>query len=74
MLVSKISKKGQVVIPKEIREKLGFQPGDVLIFRISNGEVIIEKIQESMAEILQNSPSLKEDSKTFQRKLRSEWD
>ncbi len=72
MNVGKISKKGQVVIPKEIREKFGIKPGDALIFKIQGNKVIIEKIQEKMSEILKNSKPI-ENSLTYQRKLREEW-
>ena len=73
MLVSKISKKGQIVIPKEIRDKLGFHPGDVIIFKIQEKDVILEKVEESMADLLKKCKPLSEDSLTFQRKLRDEW-
>ena len=74
MMVSKISKKGQIVIPKEIREKLGFHEGDVVVFKMEGKEVILEKIGESMNEILKNSKPLTENSIKFQRKLRDEWE
>ncbi|MHA1491259.1 MAG: AbrB/MazE/SpoVT family DNA-binding domain-containing protein [Promethearchaeota archaeon] len=67
-----MSKKGQIVIPKEIREKFGILPGDAVIFKIQGNKVIIEKIQEKMSEILKNSTPI-ENSLEFQRKLRDEW-
>ena len=73
MNVGKMSKKGQIVIPKEIREKFGIKPGDAVIFRIQGNKVIIEKIQEKMSEILKNS-KLIEYSLDFQKKLRDEWE
>ena len=36
-----LSSKGQVTIPKEMREALNLQPGDQLIYSIIDGEVII---------------------------------
>jgi len=72
MNVGKMSKKGQIVIPKKIREKFGIKPGDAIIFRIHGNTVILEKIQEKMSEILKNSKPI-ENSLTFQRKLREEW-
>ena len=73
MNIGKMSKKGQIVIPKEIREKFGIKPGDAVIFRIQDDKVIIEKIQEKMSEILKNSKQI-EKSLDFQRKLREEWE
>jgi len=73
MNVGKMSKKGQIVIPKEIREKFRIKPGDAVIFRIQGNKVIIEKIQEKMSEILINSKPI-EKSLDFQKKLRDEWE
>ncbi|MDQ6624276.1 MAG: AbrB/MazE/SpoVT family DNA-binding domain-containing protein [Verrucomicrobiota bacterium] len=38
-----VSEKGQVTIPKQVREKLGLQPGAVLEFTANNGKLIGEK-------------------------------
>jgi AbrB family looped-hinge helix DNA binding protein len=73
MNVGKMSKKFQIVIPKEIREKFRIKPGDAVIFRIQGNKVIIEKIQEKMSEILINSKPI-EKSLAFQKKLRDEWE
>ena len=73
MNVGKMSKKGQIVIPKEIRERFGIHPGDAVIFKIQGNKVIIEKIQEKMSEILKNSNPV-ESSIEFQKKLRDEWE
>ncbi|MBD3255795.1 MAG: AbrB/MazE/SpoVT family DNA-binding domain-containing protein [Candidatus Lokiarchaeota archaeon] len=72
MEVGKMSKKGQIVIPKEIRKKFGIQPGDALIFDIQGDKITISKIEEKMSEILENSKPV-ENSVEFQRKLRNEW-
>lgn len=40
----KLSSKGQVVIPKEIREKLGLKKGDVLSVRLEEDRIILEPI------------------------------
>lgn len=39
----KIGAKGQVVIPKVIREKLGIKPGKTLLVDEKNGKIVIEK-------------------------------
>jgi AbrB family looped-hinge helix DNA binding protein len=35
--------KGQVVIPKDIRDQLGLKPGSEILFEIENGKIIITK-------------------------------
>jgi antitoxin PrlF len=42
----RITSKGQVTIPKHIREKLGVQPGDDIGFREEGQTLIVEKIEE----------------------------
>lgn len=43
MLTVKITSKGQVTIPKEIRNKLGIRPGEDLAFEEKNGVFYIKK-------------------------------
>lgn len=43
MLLSKISNKGQVTIPKQVRETLCAKPGDVLEYEVQ-GKVIILRL------------------------------
>ncbi len=38
-----VSEKGQVTIPKRIREGLGIRPGEVLIFREERGQLVVVK-------------------------------
>jgi AbrB family looped-hinge helix DNA binding protein len=38
-----ITEKGQVVIPKDIRDQLGLKPGSEILFEIEDGKVIIRK-------------------------------
>ncbi len=38
-----VSEKGQVVIPKPLRDKLGIEPGTVLDFTIRNGCLVVVK-------------------------------
>ncbi|MHA1232008.1 MAG: AbrB/MazE/SpoVT family DNA-binding domain-containing protein [Candidatus Helarchaeota archaeon] len=39
----KLGPKGQIVIPKVIRDMLGVKPGDVIYLEIRNNEVIIKQ-------------------------------
>jgi len=41
----KLSSKGQTTIPKSVRDHLGLEPGDRLIFIIREGEVILQPLK-----------------------------
>ena len=72
---STISEKGQVTIPKEIRDKLGIMQGDRLIFDLEGEKIIVKKLGTNrISDILNNQKPWKEDSVEFQRKLRDEWE
>lgn len=40
---SKVSVKSQTVLPRDIREKLGIKPGDILRYRLTEDGVLIDK-------------------------------
>lgn len=44
MLVAKITSKGQLTLPKKIREKLGVRPGEVVGFAEKDGLISISKV------------------------------
>lgn len=44
MLTAKLTSKGQITIPKKVREKLGVQAGEALTFEEKNGVFYIKKI------------------------------
>ncbi|AHL21913.1 transcription regulator, SpoVT/AbrB family [Thermococcus nautili] len=44
MEVVKVSTKGQVVIPKEIRDALGIRNGDYLVVIEKNGYIVMKKL------------------------------
>ncbi len=44
MLTSKLSSKGQLTLPKEVRETLGAAPGDVILYEVEGGAVQIRRI------------------------------
>lgn len=51
MSITKLSSKGQITIPKEIRDELGLRTGDKVIVEAVRGEAILkplEKPSESM--------------------------
>jgi AbrB family looped-hinge helix DNA binding protein len=42
----RITSKGQVTVPKHIRDRLGIAPGDDIGFREEGQAVIVEKVEE----------------------------
>ncbi len=48
---TRVSEKGQVVIPKEVRDKLGLRRGTVLRVRVEGKKVILEPVSEPPEEI-----------------------
>ena len=46
MEIAKITSKGQVTIPNEIRKKLGVDTGDKLAFIEDNGMVVVVKADD----------------------------
>jgi antitoxin PrlF len=45
--IIKVSPKGQIVIPKEIREKLGMKSGEKLLVLTRDGDVLLRKAKEA---------------------------
>ena len=44
MIVAKVTSKGQITIPKEIREKLGVHPGEDVGFEEKDNMLLISKV------------------------------
>ncbi|MFQ6026864.1 MAG: AbrB/MazE/SpoVT family DNA-binding domain-containing protein [Dehalococcoidia bacterium] len=48
MATAKITSKGQITLPQEVRKRLGIGPGDEVEFREENGKyVLVKKVTES---------------------------
>lgn len=45
MLLSKLSSKGQVTIPREIREAIRLKPGDMLTYELRDDIVMIRRVE-----------------------------
>lgn len=41
--ISKLTTKGQITIPKVVREKINLKTGDIVVFIERNGEIIIRR-------------------------------
>ncbi len=46
---AKVAERGQVTIPKVLRDNLGIRPGTILEFREKSGQIIVEKVEELSA-------------------------
>ena len=44
MIIAKVTSKGQITIPKEIREKLGVHPGENVGFEERDNMLLISKV------------------------------
>jgi AbrB family looped-hinge helix DNA binding protein len=42
-MLAKVTSKGQVTLPKAVREALGVEPGDRLLFRVVDGHALIAR-------------------------------
>jgi AbrB family looped-hinge helix DNA binding protein len=51
MFKTKITKKGQVTIPKEIRDEIGINRGDVLMIKSSGGKIVVEESKKDLMKL-----------------------
>jgi AbrB family looped-hinge helix DNA binding protein len=74
MLTSKISKKGQIVIPRQIREKLNIKAGDELKFNQVGDRIYIEKgSQNDLPKLVDILKRGKPFPPRLVQNLRDEW-
>jgi AbrB family looped-hinge helix DNA binding protein len=73
--IGTVSTKGQVTVPKEIRDALHIRAGDKLIFDVEGGDrALLRKADpQRLTAILDRLGPLKETGVEMQRRLRREW-
>lgn len=42
-VLAKVTSKGQITLPKAVRDALGLQPGDKVLFRVENGHALLAR-------------------------------
>ncbi len=52
--IIKVSAKGQVVIPREVRKKMGVKSGEKLLVLTRNGDILLRKTKEGSIEDIAN--------------------
>lgn len=71
--IVKVSSKGQIVLPSDIREELNIDKGRRMVMTVHKGAIIMKPIRKlsEMEGILKDS---KLDAEKIIRELRKEWD
>lgn len=73
--LGKITSKGQITIPAEIRKTLGISRGDRIIFEQKGDDIIIKKAEEkSLVSLLESTSPLSEKATKSMKKIRDELD
>ena len=72
---ARLSSKSQIVLPAEIRRRLGIRPGDLLHIEEQNGRIVLHKAEGSTVQALEHycSPLWQKADNELQA-LRDEWD
>ena len=73
----KLGRKGQVVIPKEVREALGLREGDMLLVGVEGGRVVLvppEEYARRTRGALRGVWGGKEEISAYIRKEREAWE
>ncbi|WP_420444510.1 AbrB/MazE/SpoVT family DNA-binding domain-containing protein [Candidatus Poriferisodalis sp.] len=45
-IMARVTSKGQVTIPKSVREALGISPGDAVLFRVESERAVMKRIPD----------------------------
>ena len=71
MWESRVGSKGELFLPKKVRERLGLRPGMKVIYRVEEGRLLIEPVP-SLEEVLKEPPSVEttlEESHALRKEL-----
>jgi antitoxin PrlF len=68
-----LTRKGQVTIPKDVRDRLGLKPFDKIEFFVEDGEARLRKARFSIAELAGILPPLDIPVEEMPAIAREEW-
>jgi AbrB family looped-hinge helix DNA binding protein len=72
--LSSVTSKGQITIPKEIREIMGLGEGDRIVFEMRDRGIYFRKVaRRKLSDLLIAQGAWREGSVKFQRRMRQEW-
>lgn len=71
-IIARITSKGQVTVPREVRERLGLKQGDGLVFQIEGDTITLVPPEDDnpFDAFVGTLPRLPRDARTFWRELR----
>ncbi len=73
--LSKVTAKGQVTIPVEVRKDLGIAIGDTILFEKTNNHIVIKKaVKKTLVETLEDSTPFSKSTMKIMKNIRDEWD
>jgi AbrB family looped-hinge helix DNA binding protein len=55
---NRVTRKGQVTVPKDVRAEFGLRPHDKIAFTIEQGRVFLHKAYPSLEEIVASVPAI----------------
>ncbi len=70
MIIGKVGRRGQITLPREIRERLGLQEGDRLAFVDQDLEVVLKPLKRPLLDLRGSiSVSGRQDFDAIRRKV-----
>jgi AbrB family looped-hinge helix DNA binding protein len=67
---SRVSSQNQITLPVDVRNKLGVNPGDKVVFIEENGEIIIKSLKDLIYEVVDSFKGFEETEKEFRKGFR----
>ena len=71
--IRRITSKGQVTVPADVRKKLGIKPGETIVFRIREDRVELDRAPMSLEEAFGSVPPLNRPE-DFEALSRAAWE